>query len=132
MDGATITRMIDRGGEIKRPLEPVLRFDANAPCSRVSSRRCSDRRRCRAALDRRSSSLRRALQSHAGSTRVAAFYGPSIWLVMSLAVIPLLVHRPPSISGRWWIQLLGQIRFVGLPIVISIARGVAESPSLRK
>ena len=72
----------------------------------------------------RSSSIRRALQSAGGRIRIAAVYGPSIWLVMSLAVIPLLVHRPPSITGRWWIQLLGHIPFVGVPIVMSIARAL--------
>lgn len=41
--------------------------------------------------------------------------------VMSLIVIPLLVHRPPTITVRWWIQLLGHIPFVGLPIVASSA-----------
>jgi len=41
----------------------------------------------------------------------------------SLAVIPFLVHRPPAISIRWWIQLIGHIPFVGLPIVASIWRG---------
>ncbi|CAN5803476.1 hypothetical protein BH18ACI5_BH18ACI5_05680 [soil metagenome] len=68
--------------------------------------------------------IRRALQSPGGRPSLASVYGPSIWLVMSLAVIPLLVHRPPSITVRWWIQLLGHIPFVGLPIVISIARGL--------
>jgi hypothetical protein len=42
---------------------------------------------------------------------------------MSLAVIPLLVHRPPTINFRWWVQLLGHIPFVAIPIVASISRG---------
>jgi hypothetical protein len=42
---------------------------------------------------------------------------------MSLAVIPLLVHRPPTINFRWWVQLLGHIPFVAIPIVASINRG---------
>ena len=46
-------------------------------------------------------------------------YGPFVWAVMSLVVIPLLVHRPPTIGARWWIQFLGHFPFVGLPIVAS-------------
>ena len=70
----------------------------------------------------RSSAIRRALASPSGVIRVAAVYGPFIWLVMSLAVIPLLLHRPPAITIRWWIQLIGHFPFVGLPIVASAAR----------
>ena len=74
-------------------------------------------------LVERSSWIRGVLASRYGVVRVAALYGPFIWMVMSLAVIPLLVHRPPAISIRWWIQLIGHIPFVGLPIVASIWRG---------
>ena len=52
----------------------------------------------------------------------AIVYGPFIWLVMSLGVIPLLVHRPPAITPRWWVQFVGHIFFVGLPIVITATR----------
>jgi hypothetical protein len=65
----------------------------------------------------RSSGIRRTLASPSGVIRVAAVYGPFIWLVMSLAVIPLLLHRPPAITIRWWVQLIGHFPFVGLPIV---------------
>lgn len=58
-----------------------------------------------------------------GVIKVAALYGPFIWMVMSLAVIPILVHRPPTISARWWIQLIGHIPFVGVPIVASSGGG---------
>jgi len=73
-------------------------------------------------LVERSSWIRGVLASRYGVVKVAALYGPFIWMVMSLAVIPLLVHRPPAISIRWWIQLIGHIPFVGLPIVASIWR----------
>jgi len=53
----------------------------------------------------------------------AIVYGPFIWLVMSLGVIPLLVHRPPAITPRWWVQLVGHVFFVGLPIVLTATRG---------
>jgi len=69
----------------------------------------------------RASWVRRRLDSSYGVIKVAALYGPFVWLVMSLAVIPLLVHNAPAISYRWWIQLIGHFPFVGLPIVASIA-----------
>lgn len=70
----------------------------------------------------RSAWIRRAANGPMGIARVAAVYGPSVWLVMSLAVIPLLVRQPPAITWRWWVQLAGHAPFVGLPIVASIAR----------
>lgn len=66
--------------------------------------------------------LRRVLASRYGIIKVAAVYGPFIWLVMSLVVIPLLVHRPPNINTRWWGQLIGHFPFVGLPIVAMIGK----------
>jgi len=77
----------------------------------------------------RSSRIRKVLASPNGVIKVASLYGPFVWLVMSLAVIPLLLHRPPSITIRWWVQLIGHIPFVGLPIVSSIARGVPRGSS---
>ncbi len=75
----------------------------------------------------RSVRVRRAVGSRPGVLGVAALYGPAIWLVMSFGVIPLLVHQPPTITARWWVQLAGHFPFVGLPIVISIAgRGRSE------
>lgn len=74
-------------------------------------------------LASRSGWIRGVLASPGGVYRVAAVYGPCIWLVMSLLVIPQLLHRPPSITIRWWVQLIGHFPFVGLPIVASIARG---------
>lgn len=65
----------------------------------------------------RSEFLQRALRTPAGVFAIAAVYGPVIWMVMSLAVIPALVQRPPTITARWWIQLAGHIFFVGLPLV---------------
>jgi hypothetical protein len=71
--------------------------------------------------------ITRVLASRYGVLKVAAMYGPFIWLVMSLVVIPLLVHRPPVISSRWWIQFVGHFPFVGIPIVASLGR--AWSPA---
>jgi uncharacterized membrane protein YagU involved in acid resistance len=58
--------------------------------------------------------------------KAAALYGPLVWMTMSLVVIPLLVHRPPAITTRWWIQLFGHIPFVGLPIASAIGPGLPE------
>lgn len=70
----------------------------------------------------RSARVRRVLASRWGVVKVAAVYGPFVWAAMSLAVIPLLVQRPPSIGGGWWIQLIGHFPFVGIPIVAAIGR----------
>jgi hypothetical protein len=61
--------------------------------------------------------VRRPLASRYGLVEVAALYGPFVWMVMSLAVIPILVHRPPTVGMRWWVQFFGHIPFVGVPIV---------------
>ena len=74
----------------------------------------------------RSSWVRRTVSSPSGVVGIAALYGPFIWLVMSLVVMPVLLHRPPKITSRWWIQLVGHIPFVGLPIVASIANDGAK------
>ena len=69
----------------------------------------------------RSRSVIQTLEAPLGVIKVASVYGPCIWLVMSIVVIPLLVHRPPTFNLRWWVQLLGHFPFVGLPIVGSLA-----------
>jgi hypothetical protein len=74
-----------------------------------------------------SSRLRTLLASAYGALEAAAVVGPSIWMVMSLVVIPLLVKRPPAITVRWWIQLVAHIPFVAIPMVTTIARGVRRS-----
>lgn len=79
----------------------------------------------------RSSWIRGLLRSRYGVLKVAALYGPFVWMVMSLVVIPLLLQRPPSITVRWWVQLIGHVPFVGLPIVWTIGKThpVAEAAS---
>ena len=71
--------------------------------------------------------IRRLLNSPYGVVKVASLYGPFIWMVMSLAVIPLLLQRPPAINIRWLVQLIGHIPFVGIPIVWSIGGGASPS-----
>jgi hypothetical protein len=64
----------------------------------------------------RSTYVRRVLDSPYGPLKIATVYGPFIWIVMSGVVIPLLTQKPLVVTGRWWIQLLGHVVFVGLPI----------------
>jgi len=66
-----------------------------------------------------SSWIHDAETSLAGALTVAVIYGPLIWVVMSIGIVPLLTHRPPAINIRWWIQFFGHIPFVALPIVLS-------------
>jgi hypothetical protein len=61
------------------------------------------------------------LRSGAGIVAIAAIYGPFVWMVMSLLVIPAFLHRPTTINARWWVQFVGHFPFVGLPVVASIA-----------
>jgi len=71
--------------------------------------------------------LRRIVATPAGILGVAALYGPLIWIVMSLVVIPPFAHRATTISERWWVQLLAHIPFVALPIVATIGRGLRST-----
>jgi hypothetical protein len=77
----------------------------------------------------RSAWIRALLSGRYGPVKVAAVYGPFVWLMMSLVVIPTLTQRPPSFTYRWWIQLVGHFPFVGLPIVATIAGGLRRSAS---
>jgi hypothetical protein len=67
--------------------------------------------------------VRALLYSRFGVVKVAAIYGPCVWLIMSLVIIPLITHRGlPTLTYRWWIQLFGHFPFVGIPIVWSIGK----------
>ena len=77
----------------------------------------------------RSARIRGMLASRYGPLKVASVYGPAIWLVMSLLVIPILLRQPPSISIRWWVQLFGHFPFVGVPIVAIASMGIARPSS---
>jgi len=68
--------------------------------------------------------LRRMLATPGGVLAVAAVYGPCIWLVMSLIVIPTATGRAPSFTFRWWVQIPAHIPFVALPIVWTVSRGI--------
>jgi hypothetical protein len=71
----------------------------------------------------KSSWLRGVVASPLGVLKVAAVYGPCIWLVMSIAVIPALVHRAPAFNARWVVQLVGHIFFVAIPMVWALGSG---------
>ncbi|MEP6835405.1 MAG: hypothetical protein ABJB74_18615 [Gemmatimonas sp.] len=66
--------------------------------------------------------LRGFVQSVPGKLIAAAVYGPLIWMVMSFLVIPTLVHRPTTVTYKWWIQFVGHAPFVALPMILAIAR----------
>ena len=73
--------------------------------------------------------LRRAIATPAGVLGVAALYGPAIWLFMSAVVVASLTGKPPTYAFRWWVQLVGHIVFVALPIVWTVSRGVDRAPA---
>ena len=70
--------------------------------------------------------LRKLLSSAIGRLTVASVYGPAIWIVMSMIVIPLLLKRPPVITSRWWVQGIGHIPFVAMPMATVFGYGLAE------
>ncbi len=77
--------------------------------------------------------LRDALRTPMGALGVAVAYGPLIWLVMSLVVIPLATGRLPAIGVRWWVQVVAHIPFVTLPLVFTARRvlGLRSGPAAR-
>ena len=66
--------------------------------------------------------IRGIVSSPLGVIAVASVYGPMIWLVMSMVLIPQFTHRPPVVNFRWWVQFFGHIPFVALPIVTMLGR----------
>ena len=67
---------------------------------------------------RYSPALRAAINSNGRALLVAAIYGMGIWMFMSLVFIPAMVHRPPTITTKWWVQLIGHIPFVVGPMIL--------------
>jgi hypothetical protein len=63
--------------------------------------------------------MREAIRTWPGVLAVAAIYGPAIWLFMSLVFIPSMVHRPPTIGLKWWVQLIGHMPFVAVPMILA-------------
>ncbi|HEY0930489.1 MAG TPA: hypothetical protein VGE27_11270 [Gemmatimonas sp.] len=73
-------------------------------------------------LSERSAWLRAQLRTLGGVMLVSALYGPLVWSLMSLVLIPLATGRPPSVTGRWWFQLAAHVPFVAFPIVYMTSR----------
>lgn len=71
--------------------------------------------------------LRRWVARPAGIISVSILYGPLIWIVMSLVVIPPFAGRATVIGDRWWVQLFAHIPFVAQPIVATIGRGLRST-----
>ena len=71
--------------------------------------------------------LRRVVSRAAGAFVVACVYGPMIWLVMSLVIIPLATGRPPTFAFRWWVQIFAHVPFVTLPLVVTARRALGLS-----
>ena len=66
----------------------------------------------------------RTIARPGGAIAVACIYGPIIWLVMSLVVIPLATGRPPTVGFRWWVQIFAHVPFVTLPLVFTARRAL--------
>jgi hypothetical protein len=76
--------------------------------------------------------LRRMIETPGGLLAVAVVYGPFIWMMMSFVIIPRFTGRPPAVNFRWWVQFVGHIPFVAVPITMGIRgfrSGVAETPT---
>ncbi len=71
----------------------------------------------------RSPWLRGILDSQYGVLKVAVIYGPMVWVMMSVVIIPLILQRPVTITSAWWIQLPGHFLFVGIPIAAFTGSG---------
>lgn len=72
---------------------------------------------------RRWHALRAIIDSHFGALKVAVAYGPIIWIVMDLVLIPSFTHRFPALNAVFFVLLVGHIPFVGLPIAFIIGNG---------
>lgn len=70
--------------------------------------------------------LRRLVATTAGAVAAAAVYGPLIWVMMSLVIIPRFTGHMPTINGRWWVTLVAHVPFVAIPMVLTIGRGLRE------
>jgi uncharacterized membrane protein YagU involved in acid resistance len=75
--------------------------------------------------------IRRTLEEPYGVFKIAALYGPLVWVMMSFVIIPLFTHRFPQNWTRWWIQVIGHVPFVGLPIVASISGKIGAAKTAR-
>jgi ascorbate-specific PTS system EIIC-type component UlaA len=78
---------------------------------------------------RRSAPLRARVRTTSGALGVGAGYGPFVWLVMSVVIVPLSNARPtPPFSGIWWAILVGHVFAVGWPIVFTLRPARLAAP----
>jgi hypothetical protein len=75
--------------------------------------------------------LGRLVKTPGGALAFAAVYGPIIWLTMTFVVIPAFVHRPPTITPIWWVNLFGHIPFIVLPMVWASGDGRGSAAMTR-
>ena len=68
--------------------------------------------------------VRELLAAPWGVLKVGAIYGPFIWMMMSLLIIPAFTGRSPAITTRWWVNFLGHIPFVAVPMLWAIRGGL--------
>jgi hypothetical protein len=78
----------------------------------------------------RSVVLRRMIARPSGALALAAVYGPIIWLVMSVVVIPAATGKPPVFGFRWWVQIFAHVPFVTLPLVFTARRVLGSAASV--
>ena len=64
--------------------------------------------------------VRELLAAPWGVLKLAAVYGPFIWMMMSLVIIPAFTGRSPPITTRWWVNFFGHIPFVAVPMLWAI------------
>lgn len=74
-------------------------------------------------------SVRQLAETPIGIAAISMVYGPLIWMIMSLIVIPLALGHAIPHGGRWLVQLIGHIPFVALPIVAIIGRQLTLTES---
>jgi hypothetical protein len=77
-------------------------------------------------LTRSNSTLRNLVRSPGGAAAFALVYGPCIWLFMSIILIPAFLHRPPTLTPIWWVQLVGHALFVVGPMIWAFGDGRGE------
>ena len=83
------------------------------------------------AIARLSPTILRMIATPSGALAVAAAYGPIIWLVMSLVIIPLATGRAPRFGFRWWVQIFAHVPFVTIPLVFTARRVLLRNGPLR-
>lgn len=65
--------------------------------------------------------LQRLTATRQGRLAAGVVYGMLVWILMTTVVLPLSQANPTPIGSKFfWIQLVGHIPFVGLPITLTL------------